>query len=84
MKQKDLSIIGGAVIVSIVLSLIISSKVISTPSSRSKQVEVVSAISPSFPQPSTKYFNNQSIDPTTLIQISNNANGNPFNGTSNQ
>lgn len=83
MKQKDLAVIGGVILVSVVLSFIISSKVISTPSGRSRTVEVVSSISPIFPKPSTKYFNSESIDPTQIIQITTNANGTPFNGTQN-
>lgn len=78
MKQKDLAEIGIAVLVSIIASVIISGKVISTPQTTGQKVEVVSAISPHFNSPSSQYFNTSSIDPTQLIQIGTNANSSPF------
>lgn len=81
MKRKDLGVIIGVAIVSGIISLIVSSKVIVTPAHRQQQVEVVPAINAQFSTPSTTYFNSQSIDPTVLIQIGNNSNQTPFNNS---
>ena len=53
--------------------------VIATPKNRQEKVEIVDAISSDFKQPSSKYFNRLSIDPTKLIQIGDNVNQKPFN-----
>ena len=83
MKQKDLAIIIGVVIISGILSFIISSKIIATPANRQQQVQVAPLISSQFNQPSSTYFNSSAIDPTKLIQIGNNSNQTPFNNTTN-
>jgi hypothetical protein len=81
MKQKDIALIAVIVIISGVISIFVSKALFAPPSSKQK-VEVVESISPSFPTPETTYFNAQSVDPTQLIQIGNNNNSAPFNGTS--
>lgn len=78
MKQKDIALIAVIVIVSGVLSLLVSRFVFSKPAERQQKAEVVDVITADFPQASPKYFNKDSIDPTQLIQIGNNANPNPF------
>ena len=80
MKRKDLIIIVSVIIFSIIVSYILSSILISGPGNK-QQVEVVSQISSEFTSPSSKYFNAQSIDPTQLIQITNNSNQTPFAAT---
>ncbi len=80
MKQKDIILIIVVVFISGIFSLIISQKLFSSTVGK-QQVEVVQAINPSFPTPSSTYFNSQSVDPTQLIQIGNNNNTNPFNGS---
>lgn len=82
MKQKDVALIIVISIISVVASFIISNKIFVTPTNRQQKVEVVDVIDSSFQTPSTKYFNAQSFDPTQLVQIQNNNNQNPFNGTS--
>ncbi len=79
MKQKDIVTIGVVVFVSAIFSLIISSTVISPPKKRSTKVETVQKITSDFPLPNAKYFNKNSVNPTQLITIGNNANATPFN-----
>jgi hypothetical protein len=82
MKQKDILLIVVIAIVSGVISLFVSKLIFVTPANRQQNVETVPAISTTFTQPSTKYFNSQSVDPTQLIQIGDSSNSTPFNGTS--
>lgn len=81
MKQKDIALIIIVAVISIVVSFIISNKLIVTPAHRQQQVEVVQAINTQFKEPDKTYFNSKSIDPTKLIQIGNNSNSTPFNST---
>ena len=81
MKQKDVALIIVIAAVSGVASLLISNTLFASPKNRQQSVEVVDPITASFPTPSSKYFNTSSIDPTQSVQIGNNNNQNPFNGT---
>lgn len=81
MKQKDIALIVVVVIISGVVSLFVSKALFASPKDRQQQVEVVEAIDPSFPTPSKTYFNSSAVDPTQLIQIHNNNNTNPFDGS---
>jgi hypothetical protein len=82
MKQKDLALIIVVVFISAVFSLILSKQTIGSPKNRQTPVEVVHKISDSFQLPDKKYFNDNSIDPTQIIQIGNdNNNPAPFNST---
>ncbi len=82
MRQKDVALIIIIVFISGIASFFVSNALFASSSSRQQQVEVVEAISSNFNAPSAKYFNNQSINPTVLIQIGNNSNPNLFNGAS--
>lgn len=84
MKRKDIGTILIVAFISVVFSLILSDKLFDDPADRKTEVEVVQPISSEFPTPSTdtrfkKYFNDQSINPTKLIQIGDGSNNNPFN-----
>lgn len=84
MKQKDIGTILVVAFISVVFSLILSGRLLDSPADRKTEVEVVQPISAEFPMPSTdtrfkKYFNDQSINPTKLIQIGDGSNNNPFN-----
>jgi len=81
MKQKDLPIILVVVFISAVLSFIVSRALFSSSSSRRQQVDVVQSISSSFPAPDGRYFNNNAVDPTQLIQVGTNNNTNPFSSS---
>jgi hypothetical protein len=84
MKQKDIAVVVVIAIISGVLSIFISKAIIVPPKNRQQKVEVIGAISSDLPQPDSKYFNAQSIDPTQLITIGTNNNPQPFsNGTNN-
>lgn len=78
MKQKDIALIIVVCFISAVLSFIISMKVFVTPANRQQSVPVIDAIDGSFTKPSSKYFNDQSINPTQQIHVTDNANQNPF------
>lgn len=80
MKQKDVALIIVIAFISALISFLISDKIFVTPANRQQKVEVVDVITSNFQDPSTKYFNSTSIDPTQLVQIGNNNNQNPFSG----
>ncbi len=84
MKQKDVILIIVIAFVSAVLSLVLSNMLFASPKNRQQTIEIVDPITADFPSPDNKYFNNNSIDPTQLIQIGNNNNQTPFNGQSSQ
>ncbi len=81
MKQKDIALIVVIAIVSGVISFIVSGKIFVTPENRAQEVEVVDVIGVEFQQPDKRYFNTQSIDPAESVQLSENDNQTPFNGT---
>lgn len=81
MKQKDIALILVVIFISVVVSLFISNKIFASPKNRQQQVDVVQSITDDFSQPDKTYFNSNSIDPTQPITIGQNANSNPFNGT---
>lgn len=78
MKQKDIALIVIIVVFSVIFSLIISNAIFGSPKNRQQEVEVVQPITAEFPKPDSRYFNEQSFDPTQLIVVSQNANPNPF------
>ena len=80
MKQKDLGLILVIVFMSAVLSLILSNLVINKSGKNRQEVEVVEPITAEFKQPSDKYFNERSINPTQLIRIGESENPTPFSG----
>ncbi|HUD07765.1 MAG TPA: hypothetical protein VMQ52_01665 [Candidatus Saccharimonadales bacterium] len=84
MKDKDIVVIISIVIVSSILSYVIASKVITTPANRQQHVPMIAQIVDQISQPSPTYFNAQSVDPTKLIYIGNNANPAPFNNQASQ
>lgn len=79
MKQKDIALIIGIAGISAIVSFVVSGKLFVTPSNRQQQVEVVDPINASFQTPDSKYFNQNSIDPTQNTNIGGN-NQNPFSG----
>ncbi len=83
MKQKDIVVIVGVVVISGIASYFLSNALFAAPKNRKTQVEVVEAISPDFSQPDKNYFNSSSIDPTQPITIGDNQNPTPFNSTTN-
>jgi hypothetical protein len=83
MKQKEWLIVGGVALVSAIFSIVISGAIFGSPKKNPIKVPVVTPISSNFPSPETddsykSFFNKQAIDPTTLIQIGNTQNNQPF------
>lgn len=69
MKQNDVILIIVCVFISGVLSLVLTNTLISSPENRRTEVEVVDQITSDFNLPSGRYFNENSENPTQLIQI---------------
>ncbi len=69
MKSKDILTIVVVAIVSGVFSVILSSVLIGGEKDRSQTVEIVAPISAEFERPSNEYYNDQSINPTKIIEI---------------
>ena len=77
MKQKDIALIVVVAVISIVVATLASNVLIGS-GGRQQEAEVVDAISATFESPSQDYFNSQSVDPTQIIRIGENANPTPF------
>lgn len=73
MKQNDIAYILIIVFISGVLSIFLSGIIVGSPSREKQSVEVVEPITADFIQPSSDYFNDQSINPTKIIEIEDNA-----------
>lgn len=78
MKKNDFTVIAVVIIVSTLFSLILSRAFIGSPNNQQTQVEVVGPITTEFPTPDNKFFNDKSLNPTLLIEITPNNNQNPF------
>ncbi len=78
MKKNDFTTLAVAIIVSALFSFLVSRAFISSPNDRKTQVEVVGPITTDFPAPNKKFFNEQSLNPTLLIEITPNNNPTPF------
>lgn len=85
MKQKDIALFLVVGIVSAIFSVGLSNFVISPSNKKQLEAEKVDAITADFDIPATdnKYFNPNAINPTKLIEIGDNPNVTPFNGTTN-
>lgn len=79
MKRKDFLLIAVVIIISTAFALVLSSLLIGSPQKNLQEAEVVQAITSNFPPADERYFNSNSINPTKLITIGDNANSNPFN-----
>lgn len=78
MKQKDILVVIVVIVFSVIVSYLVAAKFISTPSNRQQNVQQVGSISSQFSTPSSKYFNDGSIDPSELVQTGNQQNQTPF------
>lgn len=77
-KQSDIALIILVSGLSLVASFVIGNAVINTDKNRTAQIEVVTAITSNFSEPSNKIFNENAINPTELIQIGENQVDKPF------
>lgn len=78
MKQKDIALIVVIVIVTAFFSYFISNALFASAEMQQMEAEVVERISPDFPEPDQRYFNDDAIDPTQLIEIGDSSNPQPF------
>jgi hypothetical protein len=81
MKQKDIALVILIAGFSAVVSYTASHFLFAAPKNRQQQVAIVDPINTEFATPNPKFFNNQSIDPAKLIEVGDNNNSNPFNGS---
>ncbi len=78
MKKNDLALIISTMFLSAVLAIIVTSALLSHFISTQQEVTVVNTINTTFKLPGNQYLNSNSIDPTLLVKIGNNANNSPF------
>ena len=81
MKQKDIILIIVIVFISGVVSFLVANWTFGSQQNRQQSAEVVDTITAEFRELDKRYFNENSVDPTKIIQIDNNNNQNPFSGT---
>ncbi len=79
MKQKDIAVIIAVALLSAIVSVLLSTKLLISPAKRQQSAEVVDKISTEFTLPDERFFNEQSINPTRKSQLDQ-TNENPFNG----
>lgn len=78
MKSNDFLLIAVVAIVSGVFSVLLSNMLFTPKSSKELSAQVVDPITADFQTPDKRYFNDQAINPTQLIQIGDSNNPNPF------
>lgn len=81
MKQKDIALFVAVGLFSAVFSVLMSNFFFTPKNEKVQKAEVVEPISTQFVRPNPKFFNKDSINPTKRIQIGDNTNTVPFNGT---
>jgi len=81
MKQKDIATIIIVAFIAAGSSYFIANRVFVTPANRQQTVEVIDVLSDKFGPPDTRFFNDQSINPTRNTGLDN-TNQTPFNGAS--
>ena len=80
MKSKDWGAVLLVVLFAGIVSFFVSNLIIGNKNTLKLKVEVVEPISADFPLPNTKYFNDDSLNPTQEIKIGEDNNNSPFNG----
>lgn len=81
MKQKDIALFIAVGMVSALFSVLISNFFFTPKNVKSQKAEIVEPITTDFQRPDGRFFNKDSINPTKRIQIGDNTNTVPFNGT---
>lgn len=79
MKQKDLILVIVMVFIGAVISFVVSRWLFASPKNTKQSAEIVDVIGPEFTNPSSRYFNANSVNPTQQIEIGGSSNPNPFN-----
>ncbi len=79
MKQKDIATIIVVAFIAAISSYFIANKVFVTPKNRQQNVEVIDVLSAQFDTADARFFNKDSINPTTNTVLDS-TNQSPFNG----
>lgn len=82
-KQSDIAMIILVAAISFLAAFFVGSTVINTSDAKSTAVEVAVPISAEFPEPSSKIFNDDAINPTELIKIGDANKDKPFSEVNN-
>lgn len=77
-KQNDIAILILITAISLVVAYLLGNAVINSPDSRTTPVEIAVPIGSEFPEPDTRIFNENSINPTEKIEIGDTNTPNPF------
>lgn len=78
LKQSDIALVILVAGLSLLVSFFVVGAIIKTPTDRSTEVEKVVVISPDFPVPDARIFNEKALNPTELIQIGPGGSEQPF------
>ena len=78
MKKNDLGIVIAVAIVAGIFSLVASNLIFTPNSTKGLKAQKIDAIEASFVQPDKRYFNQEAVNPTQLIEIGENPNSQPF------
>lgn len=84
MKQKDIALIIIVTGVSLVFAIFASNFLLSSTGGYEQEAEVVDSISSQFQLPDSDYYNDQSINPTQIIRISDGDNKQLFDNATNE
>lgn len=78
MKSKDIAVIIGVAFVTGIFSFVLSGYLFGGDDKENLKAPVVQPIVADFPNPDSRYFNAQSLNPTKVITIGESANQEPF------
>ena len=78
MKKNDIILIIVVAFFSGVFSIVLSNLLFTPKDKKELTAQKVDPITSAFQKPDAKYFNNQAINPTQLIQIGDSSNPKPF------
>jgi hypothetical protein len=78
MKKQDLLTMIVVGIVSLTFSVFLSGRLLNGGTEKKQETEKITPITSDFPQLSSKYYNDMSVNPTKLIQIGQGENTKPF------
>lgn len=78
MKKKDLTTMIAVAFFAVVFALVLSNLIFTPKSTKGLKAQKIDKIESAFEKPDKKYFNDESINPTQLIQIGDSPNAQPF------
>ncbi len=80
MNKKDRNTLVVVILVSAFVAFFAAKILIGSPQKKPQKVEVVEPISIDFQRPDSTVYNQDAVNPTQLIKISENENTDPFRG----